>query len=216
MPKTKFFRLFALVADPLVVFLLLFIQVFPAPLFAAFMPVKSLLEASKVARTDNVGAGWCGRGVWSVLEEIGYGEGIKSANGQDWEVVLHQAGWVPLICPDPSHAPLGSVVVYLSDMRVHGQNLVGTKGGVYGHVELVALDENARRVYVSDKPRVKPGGTVPANFTRRAWIPPGFTFPRGVNPLPPSSYDPKKISEMANQLKEERIDLAMAIFARRS
>jgi hypothetical protein len=30
-----------------------------------------------------------------------------------------------------------------------------------------------KRVYVSDAPRVNPGGSVPKNFTGRAWLPPG-------------------------------------------
>lgn len=180
----------------------------------AFMSAQTLFDASKVARTDGVGAGWCGRGVWSVLSKIGYGEGIRSGNGQDWEVILSDAGWVPLSCPAPSMAPYGSVLVYTSDLRLHGRNKVGTKGGVYGHVELVAVDPGIGRAYVSDKPRDKPGGTVPMNFTRRAWIPPGFVYPVGQVVLTRSRFNPKLALKQASQLRDERIELAMAVFNR--
>lgn len=178
----------------------------------AFMPAQTLFEASKSARTDSVGSGWCGRGVWSVLRNIGYGNGIRSGDGQDWEVILSDAGWAPLACPSPSMAPYGSILVYVSDVRLHGRNKVGTKGGVYGHVELVAIEPKYGRVYVSDKPRVKPGGTVPMNFTRRAWIPPGFVYPAGQPVLVRSSFDPKLALKHATQLRDERIELAMAVF----
>jgi hypothetical protein len=183
-----------------------------ASLRAAFMPAQALFEASKVARTDGVGAGWCGRGVWSVLSQIGYGKGIKSGDGQDWEYILSNAGWVPLLCPDPSMAPYGSVLVFTSDMRRYGRNKAGTKGGIYGHVELVAVDPQLGRVYVSDKPRVKPGGTVPMNFTRRAWIPPGYVYPKGQPILKRSTFDPKVVFNQAIQLRDERIEFAMAVF----
>ena len=209
----------------------------------AFMPLGALKEAAAVSREDGVGSGWCGRGVWSVLTALGYGEGIRSANGQDWETVLHNAGWTPLRCLDPSMAPFGSVLVYLSDMRLQGRNVVGTKGGVYGHVELVGIDEG-KRSYISDRPRPNPGGTVPHNFTRRAWVPPGYV-PRSpeydaavaaaisrsgsgsgrpvVLPqsskqpvLQRSSYDPAAISRSAKELLEERLSLAEVVFTARS
>jgi hypothetical protein len=97
-------------------------------------------------------------------------------------------------------------------MRLHGRNKVGTKGGIFGHVELVALDPKLGRVYVSDKPRVKAGGTVPMNFTKRAWIPPGFVYPVGQPVLVKSRFNPKLALGQAAQLRDERIELAMAVF----
>jgi hypothetical protein len=200
----------------------------PAP--GAFMPTGTLKEAADVSREDGVGRGWCGRGVWSVLTTLGYGEGIRSANGQDWETVLYNAGWAPLRCPDPSMAPFGSVLVYLSDMRLQGRNVVGTKGGIYGHVELVGIDQG-KRAYISDTPRRNPGGSVPHNFTRRAWVPPGYvqqpSFPPGSpkhpspspNPsrmLVRSSYDPSAIARSAKELLDERLSLAEVVFSSRS
>jgi hypothetical protein len=176
------------------------------------MPAQTLVEASKASRSDGVGYGWCGRGVWSVLNAIGYGSGIRSADGQDWECVLREAGWVPLHCPLPRYAPYGAVLVYTSDLRLHGRNLVGTKGGRFGHVELVALDEKLGRVYVSDKPRKNAGGTVPMNFTKRAWVPPGFVPPDGSVPLKPSSYDPIKVVKASKELMTERLLLAKTLF----
>lgn len=194
-------------------FVLTLLISFTSPLSqGAFMPAQTLFEASSHAKKDGVGSGWCGRGVWSVLHGIGYGDGIRSGNGQDWECILSDAGWVPLSCPKPSMAPYGSVLVYSSDMRTFGKNKVGTKGGIYGHVELVAVDPKAGRVYVSDKPRVKPGGTVPHNYTRRAWIPPGFVYPKDMPKLVRSSFDPKRHLENAVALRDERIELAMAVF----
>jgi hypothetical protein len=178
----------------------------------AFMPAQTLFEASKVAKTDGIGAGWCGRGVWSVLSKIGYGQGIRSGDGQDWEVILSDAGWVPLSCPIPSMAPYGSILVYMSDMRLHGRNKVGTKGGIHGHVELVAVDPKLGRVYVSDKPRVKPGGTVPMNFTKRAWVPAGYVYSVGQPVLAKSTFNPKLALKQASQLRDERIELAMVVF----
>jgi hypothetical protein len=179
---------------------------------AAFMSAETLIKASKASKSDDVGYGWCGRGVWSVLKNIGYGAGIRSGDGQDWECILRNAGWVPLHCPLPKYAPFGSVLVYTSDLRLHGRNLVGTKGGRFGHVELVALDEKLGRVYVSDKPRRNAGGTVPMNFTKRAWVPPGFVMPSGSIQLKPSSYDPIKVVTASRELMNERLLLAKALF----
>jgi hypothetical protein len=108
----------------------------------------------------------------SILRNAGFGKGLAGGNGQDWEAILSKAGWKPVRCSSPQRAPLGSVLVYLGDARV-GKHPRGTPGGYYGHVEMVALGSSGQRLYVSDNPRVAPGGTVLDNFTGRAWIPPG-------------------------------------------
>lgn len=187
------------------------------------MPPTTLYKAIEASRKDGVGSGYCGRGVWSVLERIGYGEGIRSADGQDWEEVLAEAGWIPYDCPDPALAPYGAVLVYLSDMLIHGKNLVGTKGGLWGHVELVAKDRKGNRVYVSDKARSNAGGTVPFNFVKRAWLPPSVASIVGVGPkvvvgtqgnvLKPSIYDPMAIRQAAEDLLGDRLELANEFFA---
>jgi len=130
------------------------------------------IMALRTSMTDAVGPGYCGRGVFSVLSTLGLGDKIQSANGEDWFAILKSAGWRAVRCNDPARSPLGSVLVYLSDRRLYGRNIHGTAGGNYGHVEFVALDGANRRWYVSDKPRHLPGGSVPENFTRIAWLPP--------------------------------------------
>jgi hypothetical protein len=204
------------------------------PASAVVMPVHVLSKASARAKTDSVGPGMCGRGLWSVLTTLGYDKGIKSANGQDWEEVLSKAGWVPWYCPSPELAPYGSVLVYLSDVRLVGKNMVGTKGGVFGHAELVAFDAG-KRVYVSDAPRSNAGGTVLHNFTRRAWVPPGFAswgrvaispqgtilpldqLPQSAMPAPVllvrSKFDPISVKLSSATLLEERKSMAAAYFA---
>jgi len=141
----------------------------------ASRPILSNQDLKKIAvvsKNDSIRSGWCGRGMYSLLKKFGLGEGIKSGNGHDWEKILASAGWRPLRVSSPYRAPLGSVLVYMSDRRV-GKPARNRAGGRYGHVEMVALAQNGGRLYVSDSPRVKPGGSVPDNFTGRAWVPPG-------------------------------------------
>jgi hypothetical protein len=164
----------------------------------------------ETARSDGVGPGYCGRGVWSVLKALGKGQGLQSANGHDWEEVLSSAGWVPYSCGVPDKAPLGSVLVYLSDIKRFGRNLVGTAGGRWGHVELVASSQG-RRYYVSDAPRLRPGGTVPLNFTRRAWLPPGAVRLESA-PLPRRALDPALFKAGASRLLEARLGDLSAVF----
>lgn len=151
-----------------------------------------ILDASVVARTDGVGARWCGRGTLSVLASLGLADGLRGADGHDWEEALWEAGWRPVPCYDPLQAPYGSVLVYDSDWRKIGRNKRDTPGGRWGHVEFVAWDaESGSRVYVSDAPRKTPGGTVLDNFTHRAWVPPSFVelFRRlQKRDLPPAGY----------------------------
>lgn len=132
---------------------------------------STLKELTLESKRDGIPSGWCGRGMLSLLHKSGLGEGLKPGNGQDWEKILAAAGWKPVRVASPYRAPLGSVLVYFGDRKV-GKSPRGTPGGRYGHVEMVALAPNGGRVYIADLPRVKPGGTVPDNFTGRAWVPP--------------------------------------------
>ena len=138
----------------------------------AMMTRTTLMAAAVESANDKIGSGWCGRGMLSILKNAGLGQGLAGGNGQDWEQILSKAGWKPLRCNSPQRAPLGSVLVYLGDVRV-GKIPRGTPGGNFGHVEMVALGRSGERLYVSDCPRALPGGTVPDNFTGHAWIPPG-------------------------------------------
>ncbi len=132
----------------------------------------TLREVTEMSLSDGIPSGWCGRAMLSILRETGLGAGLKPGNGQDWEKILADAGWKPVAVTSPYRAPLGSVLVYTSDRRV-GKAPRGTPGGYYGHVEIVALAPSGGRMYVADMPRAKPGGSVPDNFTGRAWVPPG-------------------------------------------
>ena len=175
------------------------------------MGEEKLLRAVTQSRQDGVGSGYCGRGVFSILGYLGY-RGLRSANGEDWEEVLQQAGWRPLFCPTPEKAPLGSVLVYLSDLELKGYNSRGTKGGLFGHVEMVGLGKGGRRLYVSDAPRASPGGTVPCNFTRRAWIPPEAVGLVGGYSWGWAWYDAVSLREGSALLLAERLELARHFF----
>ena len=155
------------------VFLMLSTLLQAGPLDAVPKSERRLhVDALKTSLYDDVGSGWCGRGVYSVLTSVGLLAKGESANGEDWEFLLRKAGWCPVQCASPWQAPWGSILVYVSDARAGGQLFRGTAGGKFGHVEFVAIDASGRRWFVSDKPRAIPGGTVADNFTRRAWLPP--------------------------------------------
>jgi hypothetical protein len=182
--------------------LALFVSAARAAERTPLMTRTTLMAAAIDSATDNIGSGWCGRGMLSILKNAGFGKGLAGGNGQDWEMILSKAGWKAVRCSSPLRAPLGSVLVYLGDSRV-GKRPRGTPGGYYGHVEMVAIGRGGQRLYVSDNPRVAPGGTVPDNFTGRAWIPPG----RALWKTPPPGEDIQTILE-------ERKALAMKYFRR--
>jgi hypothetical protein len=182
--------------------MVLFVSAAGAAERAHLMTRSTLLAAAVESATDNIGSGWCGRGMLSILRNAGLGNGLAGGNGQDWEMILSKAGWKAVRCSSPSRAPLGSVLVYLGDRRV-GKLPRGTPGGYYGHVEMVAIGHSGQRLYVSDNPRIAPGGTVPDNFTGRAWIPPGRALWR--TPAP---------AEDIESILQERKALAMKHFKR--
>lgn len=133
---------------------------------------KTLQQLAIESKTDGIPSGWCGRAMLSLLRKSGLGDGLKPGNGQDWEQILAGAGWKPVRVTSPIRAPLGSVLVYFGDRKL-GKTPRGTPGGYHGHVEMVALSpDGGGRLYVADCPRPSPGGTVPDNFTGRAWVPP--------------------------------------------
>lgn len=166
----------------------------------AVVSPNKLVRAAAQSATDDIGSGWCGRGVFSILNSMGLGNGLKGGNGQDWEKILREAGWKPLRCLAPQQAPYGSVLVYLGDAR-SGKIARGTRGGYFGHVEIVALDRGGRRLYVSDSPRANPGGTVRDNFTGRAWLPPGssLTLPKP----PPVEMQVAEIFKQRQQMAQD-------------
>jgi hypothetical protein len=64
---------------------------------------------------------------------------------------------------------------------------------------MVAIGRSGQRLYVSDNPRLAPGGTVSDNFTGRAWIPPG----RILWKTPPIGDDIEVILEERKLLAQE-------------
>jgi len=167
------------------------------------LPRSVLKQAAVESATDNISSGWCGRGIFSILNKSGLGARLQPGNGQDWEGILTKAGWKPLKCVSPLRAPLGSVLVYLGDARL-GKRPRGTPGGRFGHVEMVALGPNGSRLYVADSPRPRPGGTVLDNFTGRAWLPPG-----------PSIWQAPAVQDQVAVIMRERKKMAMTEFSRR-
>lgn len=166
------------------------------------LPRAVLKQAAVESATDNISSGWCGRGIFSILNKTGLGARLQPGNGQDWEAILSKAGWKPMKCVTPGKAPLGSVLVYLGDARV-GKQPRGTPGGRFGHVEMVALGPNGGRLYVADSPRVLPGGTVRDNFTGRAWLPPG-----------PSIWQAPDVADQVASVMRERKRMALSEFSR--
>ena len=124
------------------------------------MTRTTLVAAAVESATDNIGSGWCGRGMLSILRNAGLGRGLAGGNGQDWELILSKAGGSRSAVVHRIAPPRKGVLVYLGDGRV-GKRPRGTPGGYYGHVEMVALGPTGQRLYVSDNPRVAPGGPSP-------------------------------------------------------
>src|SRR5512144_1703543 len=73
---------------------------------ASLITRSTLVAAAVESATDNIGSGWCGRGMLSILRSAGLGKGLAGGNGQDWEVILSRAGWRPIRCSSPQKAPL--------------------------------------------------------------------------------------------------------------
>ena len=164
----------------------------------------NMLQSLTVASaTDDIPSGWCGRAMLSLLNKAGLARGLKPGNGQDWEKILSDAGWKPVKVVSPARAPLGSVLVYSGDQRL-GKIPRGTPGGYFGHVEMVSLAPNGGRIYVADCPRPIPGGSVPNNFTGRAWVPPGTM-------LSASAQGP--VESQVQVVLQQRLQMAQAYFS---
>lgn len=167
------------------------------------LPRSVLQQVAVESANDNISSGWCGRGIFSILNKSGLGARLQPGNGQDWEAILLKAGWKSVRCITPLKAPLGSVLVYLGDARL-GKRPRGTPGGRFGHVEMVALGPNGGRLYVADSPRPRPGGSVLDNFTGRAWLPPG-----------PSIWQAPGVEDQVAVIMRERKKMALTEFSRR-
>lgn len=162
---------------------------------------NTLREITLASANDGIPSGWCGRAMLSLLNQSGVGKGLKPGNGQDWEKILAEAGWKPVKVSSPWRAPLGSVLVYLGD-RLLGKIPRGTPGGYFGHVEMVALSPSGGRMFVADNPRPVPGGSVPDNFTGRAWVPPGTLL---------AAQAP--VAEQIDTIMQQRLEMAVAYFS---
>jgi hypothetical protein len=160
-----------------------------------------LQRLTVTSATDGIPSGWCGRAMLSLLNKSGLGRGLKPGNGEDWEKILSNAGWKPVKVASPARAPLGSVLVYSGDQRL-GKIPRGTPGGYFGHVEIVSLAPNGGRIYVADCPRPIPGGSVPNNFTGRAWVPPGTML---AAPVP--------VDSQVDTILQQRLQMAQIYFS---
>lgn len=122
---------------------------------------------SRVTRTK--GQGNCARDVGRHLQrfgmQVGWGEYDHAIRGDAylWAGNLRARGW-QIIDVDPNKAPEGAIVV--TDRNPRGKRR-GNGGAKFGHVEIVAKDDNGRRWFVSDYRSRKPGGSVPDN---RQWV----------------------------------------------
>jgi len=160
-----------------------------------------LQSLTACSATDGIPSGWCGRAMLSLLNKAGLARGLKPGNGQDWEHILSDAGWKPVKVTSPAKAPLGSVLVYSGDQRL-GKIPRGTPGGYFGHVEMVSLAPNGGRIYVADCPRPIPGGSVPNNFTGRAWVPPGAML-----------ASPLSVQSQVDVVLQQRLQMAQTYFS---
>lgn len=109
--------------------------------------------------------GYCGIGVYNILDAIGMTDGLPTSGRHGYAYAEHlpNAGWIKLEGITPENAPPGAVLVY--DKRPRSQqNGDGGGGDEFGHVEIVAVENDGSRKYVSDKARTNFGGTVPDRF----------------------------------------------------
>ncbi|PCJ96615.1 MAG: hypothetical protein COA45_10925 [Zetaproteobacteria bacterium] len=112
----------------------------------------------QTAASDNAYGGYCAKGVANILQTSGLG--YTRGNAHTWDETLPENGWQKLEGITPENAPPGAVLVYDRDTNYSGKG----GGAEYGHVEIVAVDANGDRKYVSDKARDNWGGTVSGNF----------------------------------------------------
>lgn len=123
-------------------------------------------KAWNTVKTDNAPSNYCGRGVHNILTEQGHS--LPTANGEDWNENLAEAGWEKVKISDPSQAPVGGVLVY------EDSGMTGTGDGrEFGHVEVVSRDPSGNRVYLAGGSSSRPGGSVPQNWDGYVWLPPG-------------------------------------------
>lgn len=114
-------------------------------------------RAVDYSRVDNAGGGYCAQGVANILKD----QGIPCERGHayTWDQRLERQGWQRLEGASPETAPEGSVLYY------DRTTSAGVGGGAqYGHVEVVATNDDGDRSFVSDKARSNWGGTVPQNY----------------------------------------------------
>ncbi|MEI6279865.1 MAG: hypothetical protein WCQ16_10885 [Verrucomicrobiae bacterium] len=185
-----------------VLFFSLLLPSLPAVAANPLLNGNTLRQVTQTSANDNIPSGWCGRAILSLLNQSGVGKGLKPGNGQEWEKILLGAGWKPVKVSSPWRAPLGSVLVYLGD-RLLGKIPRGSPGGYFGHVEMVALSPGGGRMFVADCPRPVPGGSVPDNFTGRAWVPPGSL----LSAAPP-------MADQIDTIMRQRLEMALEHFSR--
>ena len=112
----------------------------------------------RTAASDNAYGGYCAKGVANILQAAGLG--YTRGNAHTWDETLPENGWQKVEGLTPENAPPGAVLVFDRDTNYRGKG----GGAEYGHVEIVAVEADGDRKYVSDKARDNWGGSVPGNF----------------------------------------------------
>lgn len=117
--------------------------------------VKLAINYAQIFRTaaaDDASENECARGVANILESLGVPH--TRGHAYQWNDTLARNGWKQ-IQVDPANAPPGALLVY--DRTTSNEN--APPGQRFGHVELVSLDAQGNRKYVSDKARTNFGGS---------------------------------------------------------
>lgn len=138
----------------------------------------------RTAATDNAGGGYCAKGVANILQAAGLE--CTRGNAHTWDETLPQNGWQKLEGVTPENAPPGAVLVFDRDTNYRGKG----GGAEYGHVEIVAIEADGDRKYVSDKARDNWGGTVPDNFVGV------YIHPDLHKPLENGQYSPTLVGDV--------------------
>jgi len=142
----------------------------------------------RTAASDNAGGGYCAKGVANILQAAGLD--CTRGNAHTWDETLPQNGWQMLEGVTPENAPPGAVIVYDRDTNYSGKG----GGAEYGHVEIVAVEADGDRKYVSDKARDNWGGTVPDNFVGV------YIHPDLHKPLENGQYSPTLVANNASDV----------------
>lgn len=118
------------------------------------------------SENDNADTGWCAKGVGNILEQMGLEDGVhfQRNNAHHWDDHLRARPdeWqeIDVSRDDFASLPPGAIIVFENDSNfTQGQG----GGAEFGHVEMVARDDNGDVRFISDRARENWGGSVPDN-----------------------------------------------------